>query len=139
MSSLTQLNTFSEQDIVYTANTVVIDRTVGNTFRHQPVTWDYVRTLGELTGTGVQITYTITTSGVTISFPDSAYSYNALDINTVGNVTTVGNIKHVLDYNAARALVNPGALTGNITYTVEHINTNDLSGNIIVDYVGVPV
>ena len=138
MSTLTQLNTFSENDIVFTADTVQIDRTVGTTFQHVPVTWNAVRTLGELTGTGVQITYTIQTSGVTISFPDSSYSFNPLIINTVGNVTTVGNIKHVLDYNAAIAVFDPSALTGNIDYTVAHINTNDLSGNINVTYVGVP-
>ena len=139
MSTLTQLNTFTEGDIVFTADTVIIDRTVGNTFQHIPVTWNAVRTLGNLTGTGVQLTYQTQTANVTISFPDSAYSFNTLSISTVGNVTTVGNIKHVLDYNAARATFNAGNIAGNVNYTVAHINTNDLAGNINVSYVGVPV
>lgn len=140
IATLTALNSYADDPQVFYPDTVVIDRTVGNTFRHQPVTWNLVRTFGPLTGTGVQLTYSIDTANVTISFPDSAFATHTLAINTVGNVTTVGNILDVLDYNAARAQFTPaGSVTGNVTYTVAHINTNDLSGNINVGYVARPV
>lgn len=135
MSTLTQLNTFSELDIEFTADTVVIERATDGSFEHVPVTWNVVRTLGPLTGTGVQITYTITSGGTSITFPDAAYATHTLSINTVGSATTVGNILNVLDYNAATATLSKTG-TANVTYTVSHINTNDLAGNIIVDYVG---
>jgi hypothetical protein len=137
MNTLTQLNTFSQGNVVFTSDRVEIDFGSGNTFRHQPATWNAVRTLGPLSGTGVQVTYTLT-GNTLITFPDSAFATHTLAINTVGNVTTVGNIRDVLDYNAARALINPNGQTGNINYTVAHINTNDLAGNIIVEYRGVP-
>jgi hypothetical protein len=139
MSTLTQLNTFSANAVVFTPDTVIIDRSVGNVFQHVPVTWNAVRTLGVLTGTGVQLTYAIQSANVTISFPDSSFATNILSISTVGNVTTVGNIRTVLDYNAARATFDPGAAAGNITYTVAHINSNNAAGNINVSYIGQPV
>lgn len=137
MNSLTQLNTFSQGNVTFASDLVEIDFASGNSFRHVPVTWNAVRTLGALTGTGVQITYTLT-GNTLISFPDSSFATHTLSINTVGNVTTVGNILDVLDYNAARALINPNGQTGNINYTVAHINTNNLLGNINASFRGVP-
>jgi hypothetical protein len=137
MNSLTQLNTFSQGNVTFTSDLVEIDFPSGNSFQHVPVTWNAVRTLGVLTGTGVQITYTLT-GNTLISFPDSSFATHTLSISTVGNVTTVGNILDVLDYNAARALINPNGQTGNINYTVAHINTNNLLGNINASFRGVP-
>jgi len=137
MNSLTQLNTFSQGNVTFASDLVEIDFSSGNSFQHVPVTWNAVRTLGVLTGTGVQITYTLT-GNTLISFPDSSFATHTLSISTVGNVTTVGNILDVLDYNAARALINPNGQTGNINYTVAHINTNNLLGNINASFRGVP-
>jgi hypothetical protein len=137
MNSLTQLNTFSQGNVTFASDLVEIDFPSGNSFQHVPVTWNAVRTLGVLTGTGVQITYTLT-GNTLISFPDSSFATHTLSISTVGNVTTVGNILDVLDYNAARALINPNGQTGNINYTVAHINTNNLLGNINASFRGVP-
>jgi len=138
MSSLTQLNTFAQNTIVFTADTVTIEHQTGNSFQHVPVTWNAVRTLGALSGTGVQVTYTLT-GNTLITFPDSGFATHTLTINTVGSVTTVGNILDVLDYNAARPVINPNGQPGNIAYTAAHQNTNNLSGNINVEYSGVPV
>jgi hypothetical protein len=138
MNSLTQLNTFSQANVTFSSDLIEIDFASGNTFQHQPVTWNAVRTLGVLSGTGVQITYTLTGNTV-ITFPDSSFATHTLSIATVGNVTTVGNVRDVLDYNAARARIDPNGQAGNINYTVAYINTNNLLGNIIASYRGVPV
>ena len=140
MMSLSDLNTFSGANVTYTANVVTIDRSVGNVFQHVPVAWNTVRTFGALTGNGVQLVFTVNTANVTVTFPSSAFATHTLNINTLGNVTTVNNIRDILDYNAARAQINPsGSITGNVNYTVGYTNTTGAISNISVDYVGVPV
>ncbi len=139
--SLGDLNTFSAGNVTYTANVVTINRTVGLTFEHVPVAWNTVRTFGNLTGNGIQLTFAANTATtVNFTFPNSSFATHTLSITTGSNTAVVSGILDILDYNAARAVVNPTVgETGNVTYTVTTINTNNLAGNIAVDYRGVPV
>ena len=140
MNNFGDLNYFANTSVSFTAANVTIDRSVGNVFQHVPVAWNTVRTFGPLTNNGVQLVFTMNTPNVTVTFPDSAYATHTLNISTVGSVTTVYNIRDILDYNAARAQINPaGSVTGNVNYTVAYTNTNGAISNISVDYVGVPV
>jgi hypothetical protein len=141
MMSLGDLNTFSAGNVTYTANVVTINRTVGLTFEHVPVAWNTVRTFGNLTGNGIQLTFAANTATtVNFTFPNSSFATHTLSITTGSNTAVVSGILDILDYNAARAVVNPTVgETGNVTYTVTTINTNNLAGNIAVDYRGVPV
>jgi hypothetical protein len=141
MMSLSDLNTFSAANVTYTANVVTIDRSVGNVFQHVPVAWNTVRTFGALTGNGITLTFAANTATtVNFTFPSSAFATHTLSITTAANTAVVSGILDILDYNAARAQVNPTVgEAGNVTYTVTTINTNNLAGNIAVDYRGVPV
>jgi len=141
MMSLSDLNTFSAGNVTYTANVVTINRTVGQTFEHVPVAWNTVRTFGNLSGNGIQLTFAANTATtVNFTFPSSSFATHTLSITTGSNTAVVSGILDILDYNAARAVVNPTVgEAGNVTYTVTTINTNNLAGNIAVDYRGVPV
>jgi hypothetical protein len=140
MNNFADLNYFGNTSVSFTAANVNIDRAVGNVFQHVPVAWNTVRTFGALTNTGVQLVFTMNTPNVTVTFPDSASATHALNIVTVGSTTTVNNIRDILDYNAARAQINPaGSVAGNVNYTVAYTNTNNAINNFTVDYVGVPV
>jgi hypothetical protein len=140
-STLAQLNTFSSGNITFTADTIRLDRTVGQGFFAPICTWEAARTLGNLTGNGVQVSYSTGNATTVVSFPSSAQSQNPLTVtNPSSGVYVIKGIKTVVDWNASLATVTPAVgNTGNIAFTSTVTNTNSAAGNFVLAVVGVPV
>jgi hypothetical protein len=140
MGALANLNTYSSGNIAFTVNTQTIDRTIGQNFDSPLISWEIARTLGNLTGNGLQSSYLVTSSNTSIQFNNTGNSDNPLTVtNPSANLYVIRGILNIIDWNASQAtvVVSPG-YTGNVTYTTTYTNTNSAAGNFIVDYVGVP-
>lgn len=140
MGALANLNTYSSGNVSFTVDTQIVDRPVGQNFDSPLISWEIVKTLGNLTGNGVQASYVVTSSNTSIQFNSTGNSDNPLTVtNPSTGVFVIRGILDVIDWNAsvATVVVSPG-YTGNVTYTTTYTNTNTATGNFIVDYVGVP-
>jgi hypothetical protein len=140
-STLASLNTFSSGNITFTATTIVLTRTVAESFLAPICTWDAARPLGALTGNGVQVSYSTGNATTQVTFVNSAQSQNPLTItNPSTGVYVIRGIKTVVDWNASLATVTPAAgNTGNINLTATVTNTNSAAGNFVLAVTGVPV
>jgi hypothetical protein len=140
MASLSDLNSYSSNDITFTVDTTIIDRELGESFTSPVLTWQPVRQLGSLTGSGIQITYDVSaTTGATVTFPNSAQSNNSLTItNPSTGVYVISGILDVVDYNAAQAVINPPvAFADPVDYSATYENTNSAASDFVVAFSGV--
>lgn len=141
MATLSSLNSYSSNSVTFTVDTIIVDRTVGDTFVSPTLTWIPVSQLGALTGNGVQITYDVSAvANTTVSFDSTGNSSNPLTVtNPSTGVYVIRGILNVLDYNASLATIHPPvSVTGNVAYSATYVNTNTASGNFFVSLIGVP-
>lgn len=138
MTTLAALNTYASGNVTFTVNTIVFDRGTGNTFVSPIPTWTPLSQLGNLTGNGVQASYNMGATGITVSFPQSGSSENPLTItNPSTGVYNIKGILTILDYNASLATMTlPGGFTGNANYTATYTNTNTSAGDFVVSFTG---
>ena len=138
--SIADLNTFSGTTLTYTIPEQQVSLANATASFNSPyLTWNWVRSLGSLTGNGVSITYDVSSStGATIAFNSTSFSNNTLTTtNPSTGVYTVSGILDIIDYISAEATITPDASnTANISYDVVYENDN-VTGNITVDYLGV--
>lgn len=142
MNSLANLNTYSGSAVTFTVDTQSVDRTVGASFSSPFMTWDTVRSLGPLTGNGVQVSYDVTgVANTTVTFPSSGNANNTLIItNPSTGVYVIKGMLDVVDYIAAQAQINPPVgETGFVAYTATYTSTNSVTGNFVVSFIGTPV
>lgn len=140
MGALTNLNSYANAQVSFTYGNTEFLRSVGNTFVAPTMSWDFVRSLGNLTGNGVSVTYNIgTPANTTVSFDSTGQSENPLTVTSGSGTYTISGILSVIDYNAAQATFHPySAYSGNVTYTAVFRNTNVVSSDNSVPYIGVP-
>lgn len=140
MGTLTSLNTYAAGNVAFTYGSLQFTRSVGNTFVSPTMSWDFVRDIGNLTGNGVSVTYTVgTPANTTVAFNSIGSSENPLSVTTGGGSYTISGILSVIDYNAAQATFTPyTAYTGNVTYTAVFRNTNVAGSDNTVPLIGVP-
>lgn len=140
MTSFADLNTYSQTTITFTIPEQQVNLASATaSFASPYVTWDYVRSLGALTGNGVSITYDVSSStGATVAFNSTSFSNNTLTTtNPSTGVYVISGILDVIDYISAEATITPDASnTANISYDSVYQNDNSV-GNITVDYLGV--
>ena len=140
MSTFIELNTYSTTTLTYDIAEQELELTTPTaSFKAPTVTWDWVRTLGALTGSGIEIEYDVSAStGATVAFNSTASSRNTLTTaNPSTGVYTITGILDAVDYAAAVATITPDSSNvGNVSYQVKYENTNE-TGNITVDYLGV--
>jgi hypothetical protein len=141
MNTLLELNNFSSANVVFTVDTLTVQRTVGQSFFSPIISWTPVRQLGPSTGNGAQITYNVSSvANTTVSFPLISNSINPLTTaNPSTGVYTIRGTLEAQDYLAAQPQINPPVGFANtITYTANVINTNSSAGNFFVTINGVP-
>lgn len=140
MSSFTDLNTYSASSLTFTVDTTTVDRTLGADFISPILTWQPVRQLGALTGSGVEISYDVSAvGGTTVDFPYSGSANNSLTItNPSTGVYVISGILDIIDYNAAQAVIEPPvAYSGAVDYEVTYTNTNSGASDFVVAFSGV--
>lgn len=142
MGTLASLNSYANTSITFTVTTQTTSRTVGQSFTSPVMTWDVIRQLGPLSGSGVRIDYNVTTApaNTTVTFPNIAQATHTLTTSTPSaGVYRIQGMLDILDYNAAIGQINPpvGA-TGNVQYSQTYTNTNSATGNFVVTTVAVP-
>jgi hypothetical protein len=141
MSSLEVLNAYASQPVYFTANTILVDRTVGSNFISPTPTWIPIQQLGPATGDGVKVSYNVSgVANTTVAFNSTGLSQNPLTVtNPSTGVYEIKGILTIEDYNSAVATVNPPVgYTGNVAYSATFTNTNSAAGNFVLSFVGVP-
>tara|TARA_R110000803_G_C11963461_1_gene318965 strand:- start:393 stop:818 length:426 start_codon:yes stop_codon:yes gene_type:complete len=140
MSTFDELNTYSQTTVDYAIPQQSIAlATATGAFTAPIVNWEMVRTLGALTGLGVNITVDVSAStGAVVTFPNSSLSNNTLTVtNPSTGVYTISGILDVIDFVSAQATITPDAgNSADVDYDVVYANDNS-SGTITVDYLGV--
>lgn len=141
MITFTELNTYSQTSVDYETIDQQISIANGVQFTTTVPTWEFVRTLGSLTGNGVAMTYDVSsTTNASVSFPNSGDSNNTLTVtNPSTGVYTISGILDIIDYTAAVGNIVPDSgHTGNVTYSITATNDNVANVEIVIDYVGTP-
>jgi len=141
MTTFADLNTYAQGTLDYDIAEIQVSRSVGNTFASPYATWELVRQIGPLTGSGVKIIYDVSAVvNTTVAFNSTAFSNNTLTVtNPSTGVYHITGILDVIDYISAEATIQPEvSYSGNVSYQVTYNNTNASSGNVVVDYVGTP-
>lgn len=137
MSSLSNLNTYAQDSIDFTSNVFQVPWQVGVRFTLPQPTWELVRSLGDLSGGAVTVTYDLTAHpGSTISLIQ-AFGGSLVEISP--DVWQVTNISSALEYLGSYAeVLPPVGETGTVTVEVNYSNANNLVNDLNITIQGIP-
>lgn len=128
MQSLGNLNQIGGESVEFLASETIVVNEGPSTYTARFPTWETIRKLGNLDGTGFTVTQQFDYSGNVSMFGNvtvTADKPSSVTFSQVGNVFTFGNIVSVEDYLNTRLLVDiSDDISGNFRHLGNVFNTN---------------